>query len=395
MDTNAPAPNAAPASPERDNPGKYVRTFAGDMETLKGGGVPDLAPLAKGQPVTSPPTTTSAGNPAPPPPPQNPPHATTSIPAAPGSFMPPASGFPASRMPQPTSTPLQTYAGDFADRMKETHASAATVLAAEQDSAPRAPRAIVKQQSRANIVYIVAAIILLASGTVGAYIAYSRYLAAIVPIVPAPSVSAPIFIDDRQQISGAGPALLLAMQESVARTLASNSVRLLYISTSTPETVFSALPLSVPSIVLRNVNVEGSMAGVVNVGGNQTPFFILSVSSYSNTFAGMLTWEKMMPRVLIKLFPPYPVSTSDSTISSTTATTTQKPGASTPAILQPAPATGFADATIANHDARVYRDAEGREIIVYGYWNQTTLVIARNTAAFTEILQRLATSRAQ
>jgi hypothetical protein len=52
----------------------------------------------------------------------------------------------------------------------------------------------------------------------------------------------------------------------------------------------------------------------------------------------------------------------------------------------------FVDEVIANHDARVYSDAGG-EVIVYGYWNQNTLVLARDTAAFTEIMSRLATSK--
>ena len=53
----------------------------------------------------------------------------------------------------------------------------------------------------------------------------------------------------------------------------------------------------------------------------------------------------------------------------------------------------FFDEVVANHDVRIYRDAEGRSILLYGYWNQTTLVIARDPSAFAEILGRLATSR--
>jgi hypothetical protein len=125
------------------------------------------------------------------------------------------------------------------------------------------------------------------------------------------------------------------------------------------------------------------MAGVVSADGNQSPFFILSVASFGDTFAGMLSWEPRMPRDLSKLFLPYPVSV--------TATTTSKDAVKTPLVSSAA----FFDATIANHDVRVYRDSEGRDVLLYGYWNQTTLVIARDAAAFTEIVGRLATSRTQ
>jgi hypothetical protein len=130
------------------------------------------------------------------------------------------------------------------------------------------------------------------------------------------------------------------------------------------------------------------MAGVVSAGGNQSPFFILSVASFGDTFAGMLSWEPRMPRDLSKLFLPYPVSVA---ATSTVATTTSKDAAKTSLVSSAA----FFDATIANHDVRVYRDSEGRDVLLYGYWNQTTLVIARDAAAFTEIVGRLATSRTQ
>ena len=137
------------------------------------------------------------------------------------------------------------------------------------------------------------------------------------------------------------------------------------------------------------------MAGIVNVDGRQSPFFILSVATYSDTFAGMLSWERMMSRDLEKLFPPYPAS-----VPATLAVSTSSPLVATStvaAVIPTVPATiaAFHDEVVSNHDARIYRDAAGKSILLYGYWNQTTLVIARDPAALTEIFGRLATSRAQ
>jgi hypothetical protein len=371
-------------SPEIDisgpsNPEKYIRTFASDMETFKKGGVPDLAPLP-----TAPAAETEAQKEAPPPPPAlAPPPAPPEAPAEPELPTVEEKVQPA---PRSTSGTLQTYAGDFSERMKSTHATTATILAAEQDAAPFVPHTEEKKSSQSGILYSVAAVILIIAGGAGAYIAYTRYLVTEIPVLVAPVVSSPIFVDEREKISGTGDALLLAIQESVANSLKPNTVRMLYLATTTNEAVFTALPLSTPSVVLRNVNAEGSIAGVVNVSGNQSPFFILSVTSYGATFAGMLSWEKIMPRSVIKLYPPYPVTTPSVTASTTPSTT---------APSTPAGAAGFIDATVANHDVRAYRDAAGRDVFMYGYWNQTTLVIARDAAAFTEILQRLATSRAK
>ena len=346
-------------------PEKYIRTFAGDMETFKKGNAPDLVPLTaptlEERPVAAPatpiPVPVSIQNPS-------------IVPKAAPAYIPPA----------PANAPIKTYSSDFSDRMKEQHASSATVLAAEQDSAPVLVHSSAPQgPSRANVLYSIAGGILLIAGAAGAYIAYSRYQTALAPVVLAPSVQAPIFVDDREQISGTGSALLSAVEKSVARSLTPNNVRLLYIA-STTGSVFTALPLSIPSVLIRNVNTEGSMAGVVNAGGSQSPFFKLSVSSYSNTFSGMLAWEKTMPRSLVRLFPPYPVA------SGSTASTS---------VPQAMAVAGFSDTTIANHDVRVYHDESGRSVFLYGYWNQVTLVIARDTAAFVEILKRLATSRTQ
>ena len=187
--------------------------------------------------------------------------------------------------------------------------------------------------------------------------------------------------------------------------MSAGAVRLLYIemSTTTPGSVFSALRTSAPDMLVRNVRAQRSTAGGVNDGGKQSPFFILSVDSYSETFAGMLQWESKMPQDLKQLFLPYSTSTptvvpktqTTATTATTTATTTsvKVEATSIPAVQDKQ--LKFRDEVIANHDVRIYRNAAGQSVILYGYWNQTTLVIARDPGAFNEILERLATSRAQ
>ena len=290
--------------------------------------------------------------------------------------------------------------------VKETHASTATVLAAEQDKKQKWVPQEAPEKSRGNLLYIVAGVVLLIAGGVGAYVAFTRYLPALVPIVPLFGASSPIFVDESEQVSGTGTALRKVVETSIARPLALNAVRLLYNATAS-SSVSQALLTGAPDIVLRNMKAEGSMAGIVNVGGSKSVFFILAVSSYSNTFSGMLTWEKSMPRDLSALWGAYP-SLSSATSSTTTslATTTVKAtatgsthstssGQATTTARASNIQTGFRAEVIGHHDTRVYRDAAGRSVFLYGYWNQTTLVIARDPSAFIEILQRLATSRAQ
>ncbi len=401
MDTLSTTPSAAS---DAEKPKQYIRTFHGDIETVKKGGAPDLTPLRT-------PASTAISAPIPVPAPIPAP-----IPPRPSEASS-EGGSPVIVPEIPRINPPETYSNDFSERVKETQSSTATVLAAEQDSGPHLVEVQSQKISRSGILYTTAGAILLVAGGVGAYIAYSRYLSTSTPIILAPVATAPIFVDERKEISGTGTALLQAVEQSVTSSLASGSVRLLYLANATDSTgspqaitnsVFSALQLPAPGALLRNINGAGSMTGVVDIGGSQSPFFILSVTSYSQTFAGMLQWELHMPRDLEKLFPAYAVPVSSVPTATTTVATTMvktiakvvvkvatastsSPQATTPAA--PVFVAAFYDATIANHDVRVYRDTAGREVLLYGYWNQTTLIIARNAAAFAEIIGRLATSR--
>ncbi len=386
MDTNASVANDVP---EEEQPKKYIRTFESDMATLQKGGVPDLAPFAGSSTAPN-----AADHPLP----------AAETPAAPAQTPPPPAAIPTlapkpEPLPRPEPVappppakpnPAETYASDFSDRMKEANASTLTVLAAEEDSAPRAAQKT-EQKSAHTGLYVSVSVALLVAGAAGVYLAYARYHANTAPVAIAPAVVAPIFVDEREQVSGTGSVLANAIEQSVTRPV-QGVVRLLYLTnaTTTDNNVFLALNVPAPDILLRNVDAMGGMAGVINVNGAQSPFFILSVASYSDTFAGMLSWESTMPGSLAALFPPYANTTA-----TTTATTTQATKQKTAATGAPGPQQGFQDEIVSNHDVRVYRDASGRSILLYGYWNQSTLIIARNSAAFSEIVQRLATSRAQ
>ena len=92
------------------------------------------------------------------------------------------------------------------------------------------------------------------------------------------------------KISGTGVALFQAIEQSVSRPLASGRCDFSTPKSQRPRITafFPRSRLPAPGILLRNVNAQGSMAGIMNVGGGQSPFFILSVTSYSDTFSGML-----------------------------------------------------------------------------------------------------------
>lgn len=399
METNAPMPNVVSETVER-----RIRTFAGDMKIVKDGGKPDLVPysLEKSNTASVPRESSVVLDPI--------------VPRVemPISASPPASVQPTEPLPQheatqgfqystdqnnipkpirPKSSFIETYAGDFSDKIKDEHASVATVLAAEQDSLPNTSKTVPKNP-RDNYFYIIAGVTLLIISGVAVYSAYERYRTNTLPIVLTQTVPAPLFVDEREQITGNGSALEQAIIKSVAHPLAQGNARLLYDDTST-ESIFSRLSF-VPGVLVRNIRAGGSVAGVVNIDGVQSPFFILSVTSYGNSFSGMLSWETVMPYTLDGLFPPYPLprtSVYESATSSLQAGTTAKAVVATTSVA--AIFSSFHDEVVSNHDVRVYRDAAGKSVMLYGYWDRSTLVIARDSKAFTEITQRIAHARTQ
>lgn len=298
---------------------------------------------------------------------------------------------PVAPVPSPAVTPapgpdsaarMHTYTSDFSQAVDAAHATPATVLAAEQDAGATRARAAAPS-SGANRFYIIAAIALIALGAAGAYAAY-RYASQPQTVAVTQVAPVRIFVDERVELSGTGSALAMAIEGSVQTPLAANAVRLLTLpnGTSTDNSVFSSLQLPAPNILLRNISAPGSIAGVVNVSGNQSPFFILGVASYGDTFSGMLSWEPTMAANLSALFPSYAQGSGVQAASTTTATSSA-----------PVVATTFKDEVVANHDTRVLRDSVGHTLIIYGYWDQNTLLIARDEDAFTELVGRLANSR--
>ncbi len=378
MNTDFSSSDSSEKQPER-----YIRTFEGDVNTFQSGGIPDLA-LMKG-PQPSPAERLIEMSPLMSIPQVEAPEPVENL------IKPTPLPLPPKASEDEGPAPIETYSGDFRERMKKTNASTATVLAAEQDATPRfeQQQTASGESTRSTIGYVVASVGLVLIGGIGAYVAYLHYSNVLTPVPTAESAITPIFVDTREQVSGTGATLLQAIKKSVGEPLGANSVRLLSLSnpSTADTTVFSAISTNTPGLLLRNVNAEGSMAGVVNTSSGQSPFFILSVGAYNATFSGMLSWEPVMQNDLSPLYPLYPAPTPD--VASSTATTTLQTFVPTGISAQKS---NFRDEVVSNHDVRIYRDAQNRSILLYGYWNQQVLVIARDPAAFTEILARLATS---
>ncbi len=305
--------------------------------------------------------------------------------------------------------PLHTYTSDFADRIDEKKASRFSVLAAENDAHVRTPQT----KKKVSLLPILSGILLLIIGSgaiVAAYI-YMSKSAPVLSIIAPPSLIAP---DSKVALTGTGSTLFQALATQAGLPLQANTVELTYINVSTTTTqgvleepgtggaFITEMNLPAPDILLRNID-PSSMVGIVSAGQETRPFFILRVTSYERTFAGMLSWEGTMSRDLAQLYPRYstalpaPIVT---TVATTTSATTTKSSTTkttsvtiTSAPTDPSlPVKQFVDETVTNHDARALKDISGRTIVLYGYADKQTLIICRDEAAFSLLLGRLAAS---
>lgn len=307
-------------------------------------------------------------------------------------------------------SPLHTFSSDFSDRIDTKGASTFSVLAAQSDAKTQSTVQQLENKSHKSALIIAFGVLLLVVGGVGAYGAY-RYVAnrSFVPIVA--TVPSLVFADEREAVAGEGSVLRQALVTSSQKSLDQGKVRVLYLTqastTSTNETVTVALPggrlvgalqLNAPDILLRNIGNE-STVGIVHAAEQTRVFFILRVLSYERTFAGMLTWERTIQESLQDFYPEYEApAPAPPTIATTTKIVNGKRvvvTTTTPAVVPERQPPHFVDEVTSNHNVRALKDSFGKTIMLYGYRDKETLIIARDEAAFAELSNRLQATKQQ
>ncbi len=142
-------------------------------------------------------------------------------------------------------------------------------------------------------------------------------------------------------------------------------------ATTTPlktEEFLSAVGGRAPDALLRALSP--SFASGIHLFGENQFYLVFKVTGRDQVFAGMLNWERVMVDALGPVFHPtrdFGKENQDS-------------------ILVP-PA--FEDVVIRNRDARVVKGAGGKPVLVWGFADNQTLIIAGSADTFTELLVRL------
>ncbi len=297
---------------------------------------------------------------------------------------------PAPKAPEPEKAErFHSYSTDFSGRIDTKGASAFSILAAQSDNKPReVVRTRSVEKSGIKPMTVLAIVFsLLTVGVVGATAYFG--LTRTPDVLVTEGVPSLISADETKELEGvSGGDFMRTLSDTANEPLVTGNVLVTYIASasSTPKglpfnipqpggTLIKALPLFAPDILVRNVRPE-STVGIVHAGEETRPFFIFRVASFERTFAGMLAWEANMQGALDTLYPPYPITVIETLPQATTTAPSFVP-------------TGFVDAVVRNYDVRILRDVNGKSIMLYGYKDKETLILARDEAAFIELVGRL------
>jgi hypothetical protein len=288
---------------------------------------------------------------------------------------------------------LHTYTSDFAKRSTKEGATRISMVAAQADAAA-APSVLPQKKPRSAFAFVAGGLLVVAG--VGAVYAAYRFATGEPPLPSETAVASLVFVDERVRLQGSAEELRGALSSGEGVSLKDGGIAVAYLAyaTTTKDGVvevaasgaelIEALRLPAPSLLLRSI-VPSSMVGFAHVEGELRPFFIFRVDSYERSFAGMLDWEATMERDLSLFFPPYP---------SEVPILPEGHSSTSPAVLAPF-RLSFVDEVVGNRDVRVLRDGQGRIVMLYGYRDKETLIIARGYGTFLELLTRLAASRGQ
>ena len=286
----------------------------------------------------------------------------------------------------PVPSPIHTYKSDFAERVKVQSASPFSVMAAEMDATKKPTASIPAPDSDRKATLIGVGLLVLALMiAVGAYWFSTR--TQFVPIIA--DVPSLIVADEKYELKSTTDDALQAEVSGLRPQSFSKNVILLYTNLSTTtalgdtytvtggKSTFNALGFVAPDILVRNIGDKTTL-GLARSQGLYYPFFVLDVTHFERTFAGMLDFEPSIQRELSFAYPLQEVSL------------TNERGVTERILIEPA--SRFVDEVVSSHDVRVLYDVQGKIIMLWGYKDKQTLIIARDKESFGEVLSRIRTT---
>ena len=124
--------------------------------------------------------------------------------------------------------------------------------------------------------------------------------------------------------------------------------------------------------IIKRVLSNNFMIGTYYLS-HKMPFIVLKTSSFENTYAGMLSWEKDLEKDFKQLFHLTGYESEGGILAG----------------LNPTVRKSFEDKVIANKDVRLLKDENSNIMLIYGIIDKETVIITTSDIAFKEVINRL------
>ena len=300
----------------------------------------------------------------------------------------PTNPAPTEPTPEVSGSPLKqirTFQGDVADALQNKNESIVSIqraevekrMASEREKKVSEEKYVEKKSIKSGIFLALGTIILLGFAGAAGYFAYIEFKTKTAPVAVEETAPNVFFkTDETVQISAGSETRerligFIEAERNKTNTSLFTQIELTKgeghtVSPLSAEELLTILDTKTPGTLKRSLEKD-FMLGTMGETAPKHTFLLIKFNSFEHAFPGMLAWEESLAEDLLPLFHTVTASTS--------------------------PLATFGDLTLQNRDARVLKDANGETLMLYSFYDNTTLIFADNEDTLRSILTRLSAEK--
>lgn len=301
---------------------------------------------------------------------------------------PPEPVAPAENPPAEAGAPsslkqIRTFEGDVAEAIKKQNESLISIQRKEEKKREAvqtlSPNAGVQVEGESSgtvraLILALTTIVLIGGGGYGAYYAWTNYSTKTAPpIISTPTnqfVSASAETNIDASTLGRQSVINIVTEARHKDRGSSSLEQLVWRHGNTPDAELLStsdflirLASHAPSALVRAFNPLFMFGVLGSAPGHAV--MLIKLNSFENAFPRMLDWEPKIAEDILALF------ADEDTVGGTSATEE------------------FTDKTIQNHDTRVLKDSSGNIVFMYGFFDNSILIMTDGEEAFRTVINRL------
>ncbi|OHA91607.1 MAG: hypothetical protein A2758_00655 [Candidatus Zambryskibacteria bacterium RIFCSPHIGHO2_01_FULL_49_18] len=276
---------------------------------------------------------------------------------------------------------IRTFQGDVADALHNQNESLVSIReqevlrnrAADIPEGPSPEEIEIKKRKNDFIFLLIGSAFFIVVGSIGAWFGYQEYVRRTAPPMLLVPENRLISVSEEEEIniSGLTREGFAAAFESAINNLPRDKSKYVGLKVGSGESerlattaeFMNLLQSRAPGALVRSFD-KLFMIGAIGENG----FMIVKLSSFENTFAGMLSWETSMAGDLLPIFP------------------------GNNALKAIGSESVFKDAVVKNKDVRILSAGQGtstQDVLLYSFFDNSMLIITDRIEALQTLIERL------